>query len=296
MNLFVEPVAGTRKLETVEQVGKFLALTLQWPNFIKACMADPLLLSNLSKFALNGLSSAAWSDRWSPDQRLLALLRAGCDKQQGAALGQGAVADWSLADVDFHSLTTITAPISSGALLPEEARWRVILSYDAKNYRYKVFPAGSAPEAVGNLDFDDSDWGTGDAAFGGAAEGSPQSPQTGVTHPTLKASVKTFWPLNTDIVIRREFDMTEPITAARLSAAVDNDIRAVYINGSLLSDSSFDHEGFAELDSFRLRVPSDILKQGANLIVVHARDRGDQSYLDLKFETLENGQTASALT
>ena len=259
-------------------------------------MEDPLLLSNLSKFALNELSSPMPSEHWATDKRLLALLRAGCDAQQGAALVQSAVADWSLADVDFLRLTTITAPISSAALLPEEARWRVILPYQARDYRYKIFPTESVPQGVGNVQYGDSDWESGDAAFGGAAGGSPQSPQAGVTHPTLKASVKAFWPPNTDIVIRREFDLAASITAARLSAAVDNDIRAVYINGTLLPDSSFDHDGFAEIGSFRRDVPIDMLQQGTNLIVVHARDRGDQSYLDVKFEILEHGQTDPAVT
>lgn len=295
MNLFVEPIAGAHKVETVEQVGKFLALTLRWPRFVQCCVTDPELLSNLSMFALGEVERTVSSSQWAKDERLMDFLAAGCDPQRGAALDQSAVADWSLADVDFHRLTTITAPISSAALLPEEARWRVILPYQARDYRYKIFPTGPVPQGVGNVQYGDSDWESGDAAFGGAAGGSPQSPQAGVTHPTLKASVKTFWPPNTDIVIRREFDLAASITAARLSAAVDNDIRAVYINGSLLPDSSFDHEEFAEPDSFRHHVPSDMLRQGTNLIVVHARDRGRQSYLDVKFETLEHGQTDSAV-
>ena len=87
-------------------------------------------------------------------------------------------------------------------------------------------------------------------------------------------------------MLRKELDIGVPPAGARLSAAVDNDIVAAYLNGAKFSSASYVHEERPHLDDFQCDVPAALLWLGSNLLVVHARDRGGETYLDVKFEVL----------
>jgi len=190
-----------------------------------------------------------------------------------------------MSGVDLRSLITITAPISSSAFIPEAPSWTDILLYQSGGYRFKVFKASTVPDDVGTLNFADEDWQTGDGAFGGAEGGSPDKPQQNVQC-GLGPTFKTFWQPDTEIVIRKHLDVQAVVAAGRVLAGVDNDIVAVYLNGEKLPNSSFTHEGHAELDEFQCDVPVAFIKAGTNLLVVHARDRGGETFLDVRFELL----------
>ena len=188
--------------------------------------------------------------------------------------------------VDVRRPRNVTGPTAAGSVVRHETLWMVILPYRGSSYCYRVLQSGTVPEQVGTPGFADPDWMTGDAAFGGVEGGSPASPQTNVGNWDLKSTIKTFWPPNTEIVLRKELDIGVPPAGARLSAAVDNDIVAAYLNGTELPNSSYRHEERPHPDDLQCDVPVSLLWLGSNLLVVHARDRGGETYLDVKFEVL----------
>lgn len=144
-----------------------------------------------------------------------------------------------------------------------------VLSYLSTDYRFLVvsFGDGSGFEQPG---FDDSQFSVGDAAFG-----------SGGSCP-LDPTVKTAWPLNTDILLRRTFPLPGNATAVKVAVAIDNDVQ-VFINCVDISGGLQQNEGCAERDGFVFPVPASILVFGSdNLLAVRARDRGFISYVDVE--------------
>lgn len=162
-------------------------------------------------------------------------------------------------------LSTVIAPTRA------QGEPTVVIPYLDTGYKYKVvaFDADSGFEQPG---FDDSGFSTGDAGFGTPFGG------CSLNNPT---DVKTTWPLDTDILLRKQFNLPPGTTNLEVGVAIDNDVQ-VFINGQDISGGLILHEGCAERDSFIFTTPDGILNAGTNLLAVRGRDRGGLSYLDVK--------------
>jgi hypothetical protein len=120
-----------------------------------------------------------------------------------------------------------------------------------------------------SLDFDDSDFESGDAPFGTRHEACPSYD-----------NIKTRWPSGTSILVRKTFNLPRDARNVKVGIAIDNDVR-VYINGRFIGSDH--HEGCARRDRFVYSVPDNFLNVGRNLIAVAANDDGrGGSYLDVQ--------------
>lgn len=144
-----------------------------------------------------------------------------------------------------------------------------LLPYLSTGYRYAMVSFDALPgfEQPG---YDDSGFSTGDAGFG-FGNGCP-----------LDSTVKTAWPVSSDLLVRKSFLLPADASAVKVGVAVDNDVQ-VFVNGVEISGGLLLHEFCAARDSFIFPVPDAILHFGAsNLLAVRARDRGGVSYLDME--------------
>ncbi len=144
-----------------------------------------------------------------------------------------------------------------------------VLPYLSTGYRYAIVSFGDLAgfEQPG---FDDAGFSVGAAAFGSGGFCS------------LDSTVRTTWPLATDILLRKAFTLPAGASAVKVAVAIDNDIQ-VFINGVDISDGLQVHEGCAERDSFIFPAPDAILNfGGSNLLAVRARDRGVVGYVDVE--------------
>src|SRR5438132_7208528 len=146
----------------------------------------------------------------------------------------------------------------------------IVVPYGASEYKYRVVPVD---DGIGfeRPDFDDSAFAVGDAGFG--REGYCELNNTG--------DVRTEWPVETDLLVRKALELPAGTTDVVVYVAVDNDVQ-VFINGYDISDGLQIHEGCPTLDSFSFAVPDSLLQVGTNLLAVRARDRGALAYLDLE--------------
>jgi len=150
-------------------------------------------------------------------------------------------------------------------LLVGTAQAQVIIPYLDTGYKYKVvaFDEGAGFEQPG---FDDSGFSVGDASFGTRS---------------CSLNAKTYWSPNTDILLRKEFNLSSGATNLKVSVVIDNDIQ-VFINGHDISGGLQVREGCAVQDSFIFNASDDILKTGDNLLAVRGRDRGEINYVDVQ--------------
>lgn len=173
----------------------------------------------------------------------------------------------------FIGLVALSAP-SASASAATAASGTVVIPYLATDYRYLVVPFG-AGVGFHQPGFDDSNFLVGAAGFG-----TPEDLGTGcgLNDP---ADVQTAWPLNTDILLRRSFTLLSSATWLRVDVAIDNDVQ-VFVNGRDISGGLRLHEGCATRGSYVFTAGPGLLRSGANLLAVRARDRGGLSYVDVR--------------
>ncbi len=144
-----------------------------------------------------------------------------------------------------------------------------IVPYQATGYKYKVVsPGGGA--GFENPNFDDSSFSTGDAAFGGTGFGCP-----------LENTVKTNWPVFTDILVRKSFELPPNTTNLKVHVAIDNQVQ-VFLNGKDVSGGMRASENCAVKDRYVFTVSDDVLQGGTNVLAVRGNDYGAVAYLDVK--------------
>ena len=155
--------------------------------------------------------------------------------------------------------------VSNKTLTPQ-----VIIPYLDSGYKYKVvtFNEGAGFEQPS---FDDSGFLLGNAGFGSLTACS-------LNNPTY---VKTSWPLNSDMLLRKEFNLPSGATNVRVGVAIDNDVQ-VFINGIDVSGGLISHDFCPARDSLIFTIPDNVLTTGSNLLAVRARGRGDQDYIDVQ--------------
>jgi hypothetical protein len=143
-----------------------------------------------------------------------------------------------------------------------------LLLYESSGYRYQIIPLAAAPpRGFEQPAFDDSSFNTGVAPFGGGGGG------LGTRDCPLRARVRTEWPTNSQLLIRRTFMVTPGATDVRLMVSVDNDIVAVFVNGTRVNSQPIVHDNCPIRDEFRFDAPGSIIKQGQNTVALQVADR-----------------------
>jgi len=147
----------------------------------------------------------------------------------------------------------------------------IVVPYGGSEYKYQVVPVD---DGIGfeRPDFDDSAFAVGDAGF---------ASREGYCELNSLGDVRTEWPVETDLLVRKALELPAGTTDVVVYVAVDNDVQ-VFINGYDISDGLQTHEECPSLNSFTFAVPDSLLQVGTNLLAVRARDRGGLAYLDLE--------------
>ena len=86
----------------------------------------------------------------------------------------------------------------------------------------------------------------------------------------------------TYVLVRKDFYVPAGTTSATIQILVDNDVQ-VFLNGTDVSDGLRTHEGCANdspVAPFVVNAPT--LVAGVNKLAIIAKDRGGQSYFDVK--------------
>ncbi|RMI01033.1 MAG: hypothetical protein D6681_11060, partial [Calditrichaeota bacterium] len=142
---------------------------------------------------------------------------------------------------------------------------QVVVPYLDSNYRYFI-TTSATPSGFETTSFDDSTFNLGDASFG-----------TG--NCPIETNVKTVWPANSKLILRKWFNLPPNVSNVKVGIAVDNDVQ-VFVNGVDISGGIRQHDGCAANDSFVFSVPDTLVQEGNNLLAVLGIDRGGDSYLD----------------
>ncbi len=150
------------------------------------------------------------------------------------------------------------------------------------NYYYKVVAFDAEPNfAVGPLG---SGFALGNGGFGTTDLGCPLN----------VSNVATNWPVNTDILVRKQIIVPSSATKIKISIAIDNDVR-LYLDGVEITGSAVGapevlppggyliHEGCATNDSF---IFNRTVTPGVHEIAIRGRDRGGLTYLDARIEVV----------
>src|SRR5205807_7901009 len=96
----------------------------------------------------------------------------------------------------------------------------------------------------------------------------------------LQSTVQTDWPINTQLLVRRNVFIPAGATNVRVMVSVDNDIVGLFFNGALITTNI--HDECPNRDDVRLDVPQELVQPGGNLVVYWLRDRGDESFFDTR--------------
>ena len=138
---------------------------------------------------------------------------------------------------------------------------------------YLTSDLGTAPEGWQTASFPDG-WSTGGAPFG--------TLDYCANEPYNLPPVVTQWGIGSPsyVLVRKDFYVPAGTTSATIQVLVDNDVQ-VYMNGNSVSDGLVTHENCANVNPISPLVTS--VNPGAvNKLAIVAKDRGGQSYLDLK--------------
>jgi hypothetical protein len=148
-----------------------------------------------------------------------------------------------------------------------------LLSYESGGYRFRTISLGATPPTgFEQPDFDDSEFTEGIAPFGGGVDvGCP-----------LDKTVQTLWPIGSELLVRHTFFIPEGVASIRIMVSLDNDLIAAFVNGQLLIQEPIVHEGCASLDRYRIDIPASVVQPGDNFLAFHVRDRGVQSFFDIR--------------
>jgi len=133
-----------------------------------------------------------------------------------------------------------------------------------------------------SLNYDDSKWNTGEAAFG--SEGMPR--------------VKTIWDTK-DIWIRRSFDFDPDINKENITLIYSHDdIFELYLNGERLVKTDYSWKNDVELELSKDAKKK--LRKGKNVIAAHCHNRSGGAYVDFGLflkpkETISFSNTAKQI-
>lgn len=184
---------------------------------------------------------------------------------------------------------TVTAPVSACSAFPMRIlaaafllvvllfpaaapSQTTVVPFGASDYRYTVVEHGGLPTFQSPA-YDASSFRLGAAPFGSPG------------FCPLASTVQTFWPTDSDILVRRAVTLPAGTSGVRVGLANDNDV-FVYWNGNLIGSQA--HGGCATHDSLVVSVPDALVQAGSNLLAVRGVDRGSQSFLDIRVSAVMN--------
>jgi putative sterol carrier protein len=101
---------STERALTLQQLGKFTALLLRWPLLISELDQDPALLARIENLIINDQFTDA-AERWSYDDGLRSLIRAGCIGPNGELSKNLQL--WSLANLRVAKLLQVSPRVRS---------------------------------------------------------------------------------------------------------------------------------------------------------------------------------------
>lgn len=202
---------------------------------------------------------------------------------QTTSAGIATVGSWTInagpntlnATASAAGLSFVGSPVvftADGALPPPD--------FGATGYSYfTTTDLASAPAGWQTTSFP-AGWSTGGAPFGTLTYCADA--------PNSLPPVVTQWGIGNPsyVLIRKDFYVPAGTTSASVQVLIDNDVQ-VFMNGTDVSGGLVSHENCANVNPLSPFVVS-VVPGAVNKLAIIARDRGDQSYLDLKV-TLGSG-------
>ena len=147
---------------------------------------------------------------------------------------------------------------------------RTVIPFLDTEWKYKVVSWGAEAgfEASG---YSESGFSSGQAGFG-------TIPPSGGCPVNNSAQVKTTWPVNTDILLRKHFTLAAGDHSLKVEGTIDNDAY-VYINGTLIGSVL---DGFCRGGGINFTAPDSILVAGDNVLAIRGHDYGGDTFVDVQ--------------
>jgi len=193
-------------------------------------------------------------------------------------LGNGNTAS-SQSALFANTKDTVNRAMSKGALGAKETPTDpVVIPFDSSGYQFLVIPLGQPPppgwEQVPCNQFVPGFNNTAGLAAFGSEGGCPEQPD-----------VRTDWPINTELLVRREVHLTAGVTNTRVSVLIDNDVLGLFFNGTQIANDIIT-EGCPGEHPLVVDIPQDVpILAGCNVLAFHLRDRGKASFFDMSIST-----------
>ncbi len=135
------------------------------------------------------------------------------------------------------------------------------------SFKYVGTQSTNTPAALGinmtgytNTGYDDSQWLTGNAAFGNTNNAGFDYTAGG-----------TFWDVNTTPFLRKTLNLASAPTGVHVNLGVDNGFD-LYINGTHVTGDN--QEGFTSMWEYSFDVPDGLLHSGNNVVALALEDHG----------------------
>ena len=97
----------------------------------------------------------------------------------------------------------------------------------------------------------------------------------------LDYTIRTFWNVDTDILLRRTVTVAPGTTGLEVGVANDNDVQ-VWFNGMNISGGPRPNGGCAVRDWHIFPVPQEVVQSGPNVLAVRCADYGAVAYIDAR--------------
>jgi len=162
------------------------------------------------------------------------------------------------------------APIGQ-LTVPNGASRLTLIPFHSTGYRYSTVTPNTGA-GFEQPSFDDSGFATGAAAFGSTS---------GICALNNSNDVKTVWPANTDILVRKSFVLPPGAHNLQVRVLIDNDVD-VFLNGHGIGSANHDYCPDLFSEYFDFTASDTYLVAGTNLLAVRGKDRGDVRYLDMQ--------------
>jgi len=188
-------------------------------------------------------------------------------------------ASWTLKApaVGINANATICIRVRVKDSAGREADWYGCISVDGLGaqfsaWRYKQVARDDAGD-YSAADFDDSDWATGPAPFGGSNEGLTGWPDAHSYDPRFSPEFATAWEVFTRLWLRRTLTLSSVPEGGYSFVGYIDDNFHLYVNGELVLSTPGDIEGGGYTDT----IPASAFQVGENSIAVRCDDEAPGS-------------------